>query len=140
MKRIIFLIIGGLILIAIGIGFYQFNKPKRTAAKEDAQFVLSSGDLVKAFTTDESGSNAKYLNKVIKVSGIVSNISESNTEITVYLKDPDQSSGVMCSFEKGSFDKSKIKQGSKQFVKGICSGYLMDVVLNQCALDVEAEK
>ncbi len=140
MKRIIVIGLFIAVLVATGVYLYVFHKPARTASKEKAQYSVSVKELVAAFETDENAANAKYLNKVIKVNGIIGNISESENEISVGLKDPDEMAGVTCSFDKDEFDKSKLIPGQRVFIKGICSGYLMDVILNKCALDVEAEK
>lgn len=125
---------------AIAVYFYTFKKPARTAASEKAVYSISAKELATEFETDENTANTKYLNKVIKVYGTVVSVSESENEISVTLKETDSTAGVTCSFDKGSIDKSKIKPGQKVFIKGICSGFLMDVVLNKCALDVEAEQ
>lgn len=130
-----------ILLFAIGgvaVYFYTFKKPARTAASEEALYSVSVNDLVSEFEKDENAANAKYLNKVIKVHGTVVSVSDSENEISVTLKEVDSSAGVTCSFEKASLDKSKVTPGQKVFIKGICSGFLMDVVLNKCALTTEA--
>jgi len=128
------------IIVAFVVYLYVFHKPARSAASEEAVYTTDVKTLLTEFETNENASNTKYLDKVIKVSGTVASISEKESEVTVYLKEPDGMSGVTCSFLKNTLDKSKIKVGNKIFVKGICSGYLMDVVLNHCALDIEAAK
>ena len=138
MKRGIVLTIVILILAIVIVYIYTFHKPARTAASEEAVYSVSVKDLTEEFEADENAANAKYLNKVIKVYGTVVNVSESESDISVNLKEIDSNAGVTCSFEKKSIDKSKVKPGQKVFIKGICSGFLMDVVLNKCALDTEA--
>lgn len=140
MKKII--LIGGIVALvfATAVYMYVFHKPARTAASEAAAYSTDVKSLLSDFETNENAANAKYLDKVIRVSGIVASITDKETETTVYLKEGADMSGVTCSFLKNTIDKNKVNIGTKVFIKGICSGYLMDVVLNHCALDVEAAK
>ncbi len=140
MKKWILILVFIFVAGAIALYFYAFKKPQRTAASEKAVYTISAKDLTTEFETDENAANTRYLNKVIKVYGIVAGVSESEEEVSVTLKDGGSSAGVTCSFEKESVDKSKLQPGQKLFIKGICSGFLLDVVLNKCALDIEAEK
>lgn len=138
MKKWIVVIVLVLAVGAVAVYWYTFKKPARTASSEEAVFSVSAKDLASEFEMDENAANSKYLNKVIKVHGTVVGVSESENEISVTLKEVDSSAGVTCSFEKTSLEKSKITPGQKVFIKGICSGFLMDVVLNKCALTTEA--
>lgn len=138
MKKFIFIGLALLIIAAAGVYIYTFNKPARTAASEKAVYTLGVNELVLDFEKDENAANAKYLNQVIKVFGTVVSISESDNNYTVLLKEPDSTGGVSCSFEKKGFEKSKFPRGQKVYIKGICSGYLFEVILNKCASDTEA--
>lgn len=138
MKKSIVIILFLLVLAAVAVYFYTFQKPARTAASEDPVFTVSVNELTSEFEKDENAANTKYLNKVIKVHGTVANVAESENDVSVTLKEPNSVAGVTCSFEKKSIDKSQIKPGQKVYIKGICSGFLMDVVLNKCALDTQA--
>lgn len=138
MKKIIFIGLTLLIIAAAGVYFYTFKKPARTAASEKEVYTMSASELVSNFEDDENAANAKYLNQVIKVYGTVVSVSESDNNITVLLKESDSNAGVSCSFEKKGFEKSKVPRGQKVFIKGICSGFLFDVILNKCVLDIEA--
>jgi len=134
MKKLIIVGLVVAIVVAIGVYLYVFHKPARTAASEEATFSVTTSNLLSEFEADENAANAKYLEKVIKVSGVVSSVTENDAAIIVYLAEPESTSGVSCSFLKSDLDKSKIAVGDKVFIKGICAGYLMDVMLNRCAL------
>ena len=56
-------------------------------------------------------------------------------EKPIYLKNPEDAAGIMCGFDKTAIDKSNLKPGDTIRIKGICTGYLMDVVLNKCTLE-----
>ena len=68
------------------------------------------------------------------VSGTVDSVTEDSLGYSVYLKEKDAISGIVCSFDKSSIDSARVKPGAQINVKGICTGYLMDVVLNKCSL------
>jgi hypothetical protein len=140
MKKLILIGVGIALVVATSVYLYVFHKPARMAASEEAAYTADVKSLVAEFEANENAANAKYLNKVVKVLGTVSSVTENETELTVSLKEADAMSGVTCSFLKNSLDKSKVTTGSKVAIKGICSGYLMDVVLSHCALDIEAAK
>ena len=120
--------------LAVLMFFHIFKKADITVASKKVDVEIVASILQKNFETDEKTANAKYLNKIIVVSGIVDNITDTKEDITVYLKPKDKTSGVMCSFDKTVFKKSSIKPGDQVKIKGICNGYLMDVVLNKCAI------
>jgi DNA polymerase I-like protein with 3'-5' exonuclease and polymerase domains len=140
MKKLIIIGLVVAVIVAIGVYLYVFHKPARTAASEEAAYSVTTSSLLAEFEADENAANAKYLEKVIKVSGIVSSVTENDASIIVYLAEPESTSGVSCNFLKTDLDKSKITAGDKVFIKGICAGYLMDVMLNRCALDMGAAK
>jgi hypothetical protein len=133
MKKKLWIALVVAIVIAGAVYVYVFHKPARTGASEDAKYALTASELVSAYEANENTANAKYLNQIVKVSGEVTGIVRSNNEISVSLQG-DGMGGVTCSFDKESLDTTKVAKGAKVFIKGICSGYLMDVVLNKCDL------
>ncbi len=60
-------------LLSVGIYFYMYQE-HRDISTEDANFSLTVKDLQAEFTADAVGANAKYLDKTIEVSGIVTSI------------------------------------------------------------------
>lgn len=128
---IIFLVILGAIIIYL----WTFRKSDLSVSSKKADVEIRSGELIQSFEKNEKLANEAYLNKIIVLAGTVDNISEDSLTVTVYLKDKDAVSGIICSFNKSVLDISKISKGSEIKVKGICSGYLLDVVLNKCSLE-----
>jgi hypothetical protein len=132
MKKTILII---LLLVAIGgasTAYYMWNKPKRTAADEKPAASMSADDLLLAFQNDENKANASYLNKIIEVSGIVvkKEKDDSGSEV-VYLETTDVFGLVSCTMIPGT--TCDASEGQETKLKGICTGYLSDVVLTQCA-------
>ncbi|HJX71563.1 MAG TPA: hypothetical protein VJ346_06415 [Bacteroidales bacterium] len=126
----IFLAVFGAILIYLWV----FKKTDLSVNLKKADFKISAGELLQSFENDEESANTTFVNKVIIVTGLVDDVSEDSSIITVYLKDKDAISGVLCSFDKSVMSVNKISKGKEISIKGICSGYLLDVVLNKCSL------
>lgn len=123
------------LIVAIFIWLYAFRKADLSVASQKAETEIAATDLLKKFESNETEANTTFLGKVIIVSGTIDKITEDSTNVSVYLKNPEDISGVMCGFNKTMIDKTTIKTGSTLRIKGICTGYLMDVVLNKCSLE-----
>lgn len=131
-------ILAFLLLAVIGailLWKYAFRETESSVASQKADFTITVPGLLEAFEKDETGANALYLDKVLLVSGMVESISADSLGYSVYLKENDSVSGVICSFDKNSLDTALIKKGMQVSIKGLCTGYLMDVVLNKCSLE-----
>lgn len=137
MSRKSLVIISFFLLIILGavlVYLWTFRKSDLSVGSEKADFKLTANELIQSFENNEELANAAYLDKVIVVTGSVSNISEDSLTVTVYLKEEGAISGILCSFNKSVVNTDKISIGKEVNVKGICSGYLLDVILNRCSL------
>ncbi len=137
-RKKIIILSAGILIVAVAVFItwkWVFREAKTNVSSQKADISIDAATLVQNFETNEDSANVKYLNKIISISGIVDNLKENEDNITVYVKNPDDMSGVMCSFDKTTIDPASLKPGDKVKIKGICSGYLLDVVLNKCALD-----
>jgi len=112
--------------LGASFGLYMFNKPLESINSMSTDFSLTSDSLLGYFETNEELANKKYLDKVIEVSGEVDKIKKEGEKMAVYLATENPMSNIITQFEK---DDPSIKTGQSITVKGICTGYLMDVVL-----------
>jgi hypothetical protein len=125
---VFFVALGGILA-----GLYMFNLKHKDLSKEKPDVVITAADLQKAFENDEKDATAKYVNKIIEVSGVVSTIAKSDSgSISVTLKTGNDLSSVICTFAS-SPEASSAKEGDELTLRGECSGFLMDVLLNNCA-------
>ena len=121
--------------LAIAIGLYFFNLKPKDIRTEDALFEITANQLVKEFSDDESMADKKYVDKVIIVNGIISDIKITDKESSMSLQSDDPMAGVTCSFYTDEAKNLKgLTIGNPVKVKGKCTGKLMDVVLNNCSL------
>ena len=123
------------LVAAVLIWKYTFRKSDSSVAAQKATVEITASKMLEAYEMDENAANALYLDKVVVVSGIIDSISMDTLGVTLYLKESDAAAGVICSFDKSAIDVSLVKKGLPVSIKGICTGYLMDVVMNKCALE-----
>jgi len=126
MKKIIIAVVL-LGFIGGGIGLYMYNKPvdKMNTMKVDE--TISAENLFTTYEADETAANSRFLDKVVVVKGKVIKSTKDDTKITVFLDTGDMLANIMCQME--SQDINIPADGSTVTIKGLCTGYLTDVVL-----------
>lgn len=126
-----------LLIVALAGGYlawkYTFRETDLNVSARKADVHIDARDLILAYESDENAANELYLDKVLLVTGTVESVSEDDVGISVYLKGANDLSGVICGFDKTTNVKS-LEKGSVVNIKGICTGYLIDVVMNRCYL------
>lgn len=101
--------------------------------KED--YTLSADDLIKEFLANDTAANKKYTEKVLVVSGLVSESAlAADSTGTVSFADSTGSYAIF-SIDKGQMEKVKlIKKGDAATVKGICSGGMFSEILGTTSI------
>lgn len=123
-----------LALAGIGGGIYFYNLKQKDLNKVKPDYFLTSLELVKYFEKDEAGATAKFVNKILEVSGEIASVKTGeNNSLNISLKAGSIFSSVICTFAPES-DPGILKEGSQIVIRGECSGFLMDVLLNNCVL------
>lgn len=99
--------------------------------EEKADYTITADNLIKEFMTSDSAANAKYREKILAVSGAISNI-ETPNDSTVNIKFIDSTTGSYAIFpllnEEAKTAKN-LKQGENISVKGSCSGGVFSAIL-----------
>jgi hypothetical protein len=130
-------IITAMIILALAggaYGWYQYQKAPPDIRKQEG-VEIAAVNLLKEFQENETAANAKYVDKVLVVTGTVTGVqTDSSGQATVYLQTNDLLSAVTCSFYKDDEGVKNIKTGATARVKGVCTGMLSDIVLNKCSL------
>lgn len=130
MKKLLYFILGLIVALIIAY-FVVLNLPKASSKNKDTVFKMEAASLYNEFVATEKNANRKYIGKIIEVSGTVSEIEKDKQGATVvYLSTGDSFYSILCTLEKGT--KSIPKINEKTTIKGHCTGYLQDVVLNKC--------
>lgn len=127
---VVFLIAVGGILAAL----YMYNMKPADTAKTRPDFVVTAIVIQKEFEDNETTASAKYVNKVVEVTGTIASVKQAeNNSVSITLVTGSDLSSVICTFTTLT-DPSKVKAGDIVTIRGECSGYLMDVLLNNCSL------
>ena len=126
------LIIG---LLGFFIGYKMYNKPHINVAEKSIDITITANILLADFSSDETKANAKYLDKIIAVKGRVTKVAFNGEKAAISLQTKDDFGSVVCYLVKDEFKKSaEIKEGQEVILKGICTGFLMDVILVKCVI------
>jgi len=126
---VVFIAISG-ILAAL----YLYNLKHTDMAKAKPDFIITATALQKEFEENEVSASSKYNNKILEVTGFLESLTQADSSnLSLSIKTSNDMSSVICTFATIP-DPSKLKTGDEITIRGECSGFLMDVLLNNCAI------
>ncbi|MCB0371383.1 MAG: hypothetical protein KDD31_00060 [Muricauda sp.] len=134
-KKNILILLAVLTILGGYLGIRMYNKPHVNVAESDPDLVLFSQTLLDDFESDEISANEKYLEQIIQVTGKIQKLGTANGNGTITLTNGTSIGSVICHLsEKENKKMVSLREGQEIMVKGICTGYLMDVILINCVL------
>jgi hypothetical protein len=131
------IIIGLFLVTVLGllVSLYYYNKPHVDVRASEATYMLTAQNLIDEYRENEIESNKKYSEIVIQVKGKVFEISILKGNSVITLKDEGLESSIICHMLPEDNKRAlQFKKGDEINVKGICTGYLMDVIMVRCTL------
>jgi hypothetical protein len=135
--KIALFVVSFIALSAILAALYMYNLKSTDMAKAKPDFVITASLLEKAFEDNEIAASAMYIDKILEVSGKISSVkSASNNNVNISLVTESDISGVICTFPAIA-DPSKFNAGDEITLRGKCSGFLLDVQMNNCAVIIK---
>lgn len=145
-KKIIRYIVLPLLVIGAVAAIYiykEYNRKHKDTAKVKADYSVHAADLLTEFAANEKASGEKYMDKVLRVEGLVKDIIKDEKGFyTISLGDTASMSSVRCSIDSAhTSEAGNLQKGTKLAIKGICTGYTADellgadVVLVRCVVD-----
>ena len=124
--QIIFLLVGLLAITLVVVAYKMYTKPHRSVEDEKAITIVAT-ELFNAYEKNETAANTKYLNQMLEVTGKVSEVSTNmDSKKVVVLETSNLVFGVRCTMQDSLVS---IQVGATTTIKGICTGYLSDVVI-----------
>lgn len=124
-----------LVLALIGVCtaiyvLYELNKPHPSAKNG---IPLTAVNLAKEYSVNEKAADAKYLNKAIEVSGIISEVDKNQDGgIMIVLQTDDPAAGIQCALHHKGANPVK---GQNVVITGFCSGNgITGVSLTDCVI------
>jgi len=128
-KNIILSILLLLIVILTATWFFLFFKPthfKRDVTDEQG-IVTTASVIVTEYKTNEQAANHKYLNKAVELTGEITALNHDQSgNTTLILNSGDPMSNVFVTLKKTA---NIPINGTTVKIKGICTGFLSDVVI-----------
>lgn len=122
-------------IIGAFIAYKMYNKPHVNIVKTTADFTVSANKILNDFTLDENAANIKYLEKIIEVKGVITDVKTENKKGIITLKTNDDFGSVLCHLNDADTIKANtLTVGNSIVLKGICTGFLMDVILVKCKI------
>lgn len=139
MKTKILLIAPIAFAIVAGVIYSMYNKPHRNIANENPSEHVSASELFDAFSTNETEANTRFLDKTLVVKGVVVEKSENpDGSYHCLLESDDMMFGVSCFFDSDQADAFlKLNEGDEVLIKGLCTGFTSDVILNHSTIILE---
>lgn len=132
--KIALFIISFIALSAILAALYFYNLKHTDMAKAKPDFVITASELLKEFEDNETTASAKYINKILEVTGTIASVKPAdNNVLNITLFAGSDLSSVICTFNAIG-DTAAFNAGDEITLRGECSGFLMDVLLNNCAI------
>ncbi|MDZ4807406.1 MAG: hypothetical protein SGI96_03970 [Bacteroidota bacterium] len=133
-KNILRYIVLPLLVIGAAAAIYiykEYNRKQKDTASLKPAYSVTASSLVSEFEANEKASNTKYLDKVIRVDGMVKQLEKDDKGFyTIILGDTASMLSVRCSIDSiHTSEVAAVKQGSVIAVKGICSGFNADEML-----------
>jgi tRNA_anti-like len=130
-KSVLLAVIVVMLCTAVYVWFFIWNKPQTNVARATG-IKTEATSLFQEYSSNEQAANKKYLEKILEVSGEVTEITKNAEGMTVLLlKTDDPMFGINCTMEQ---KEMSVKAGDRITLKGICTGYLTDIVLIRCYL------
>lgn len=127
-------IAGIIILIGFFIGLFLliklYNKPHSDVNTIKPTYKLTSEYIINEFKNNEEKANSIYLDKIIQIEGTIKDIKTANGNSVIILGQGNAIETVSCNMDPAENRMVLgLKKGQKITIKGICTGFLMDVIL-----------
>jgi len=135
----IFIFFGTFFFLFVGIlllaGLYFMYMPDTNYNKVKADYTIQATALLSEFEKNEAKANQKYMDKVVEVNGTIAEITiDQKGSTVVALRNTDAFSGVLCTLQDSDDAIENYAIGKSIKIRGVCTGMLMDVVLNKCVV------
>lgn len=125
-----------IVIILAGYSYKEYYRKPADISTVEPAAQINVAAIVKLYQNDETKANQQYLNKTIQVEGSITQIiNQQDTLINVFLGDTNSVNKVSCLLDKKHFNAiQKYTVGQPITIKGICTGFLIDVELNRCVI------
>jgi hypothetical protein len=136
MKKTLLYLSAIALMVGVGIAYYLFNKPQRTANDEKPFAILTTDQLYQEFVENDTMAYKKYQGKVLQVSGVIgkTDVDASGYRV-VNLITENGDVNVVITLMKDAVVSSHV--GDSLTVKGICNGSTIETMLEMLMGDIQ---
>lgn len=120
MKRKIIIGVVLLIVVVGSIAAWKYFEKATNYAEKDPEIIVTAKEMVEAFSQDTAKANSRFMDKIIRVSGMVKSFDSS---AVVLGEEGDPSSVVIGLDERNKQTVGSLKEGSHATLQGKFSGY-----------------
>lgn len=122
------------LVVSIAHFYNAFQKPaQKDVTKLDVAAILDADDLIRLFRKDKKTASDALVEQVVQVQGEIKEISFINDRYTILLKSKNfTKSFVMCEMASKNLNIENLAVGDTLKLRGICKGYLLDVIMLNC--------
>lgn len=123
--------------------FFVFTKKTEIDIRNTStDKVISSKVLTEYFIVNEEKANITFKNKAIEINGKIKTINYINNKRTIVLHSNYKEHNVICEMQKNTeTEKDNILINKAVTIKGICKGFLHDVIILNCiVLNIEDDE
>ncbi|MBC35287.1 MAG: hypothetical protein CL663_04515 [Bacteroidetes bacterium] len=135
-RKIIFLLVVTVVITIMIIGLSMYFKPHRDTSSMRPDHIIADSELFSAYTNKFNFAQENYTDKIIELSGELSEIEIADEQTTLIFHLNDGifgSEGIRCIFSISS--PLDVHIGDIVRIRGICDGYNeTDVILSSCTL------
>lgn len=140
MKRIYKILIITIVLGTLAGGgayWYTFMQLHKNMQKTSPDFKLTAKNIFTEFSDEETTANAKYLGKVVELTGKVAEVKNENNQFAIVLED--KLFGVSTYLDSSYCAANpkvlqSISEGQTITIRGQCDGMLNDVVISRAVV------
>ncbi len=133
-KKIITIILG-FGIVSLFVVYKIYNKPHVNVSDAKSDIIITADKIIDDFSSDEIKANKSYLDKIIKISGVISELKVVKQKGIITLKTNHDFGSVLCHLsDKASRKMNSLKEEQTITLKGICTGFLLDVILIKCEI------
>lgn len=139
------LLIAGLLLLVAAAGIFWYVQTRKYGDTKDikADYEVNATEFIAEFQNDLEKANQKYSDKIITVTGMVSETELADTSMNIKFIDMTTGSYAIFAFQKQYLDEAKtVRAGDNVSIKGSCSGGVFSrlrkvtsITFQRCTLD-----
>ena len=133
-KRILITILS-LAIVFAGIYWIVATEKFADTKERKAAFTVSALNFIHEFHEDGNAANAKYADKIIAVTGIVTELESADTTFNIKMTDPVSGSYIIFAFQQQHQAEARtVKAGDSVSIKGSCSGSIYSEILDATSI------